>query len=77
MRHKTSYHKQISGGPMVREKSIYVDLSKKQAYLSSPDLIKYIVLIQAKWKSVFQSKRFAIMLEEHRQLKTAKFEAQQ
>ena len=61
----------------MQEKTIYVDLSKKQAYLSSPDLIKYIVLIQAKWKSIFQAKRFAVMREEHRQQKTAKFEAQQ
>lgn len=77
IRHKTTYQKQISGGPKVQEKSIFVDLSKKQAYLSSPNLIKYIIAIQAKWKSIFQSKKFAIILEEHRQQKTLKFEAQQ
>ena len=76
MRHKTTYHKKISGGPKAQEKSIYVDLSRKQAYLTSPNLIKYVIAIQAKWKSVFQSKRFAVMLEEHRQQTEAKFEAQ-
>lgn len=73
MRHKANYHKQISGGPKAQEKSIFVDLSKKQAYLSSPSLIKYIILIQAKWKSIFQSKKFAIIFEEHKQQKAVKF----
>lgn len=50
-----------------------VDLSKKQVYMSSPTLIKHIIAIQAKWRSVFTQKRFAILLEESRESKRKEF----
>jgi hypothetical protein len=34
--------------------------------MSSPTLIKYIIAIQAKWRAVFQQKKFATILEESR-----------
>ena len=59
--------KQLTGGPSKGVRNyIYVDLSKKKIILSSKDCLKYVVMIQAKWKSVYQRKRFIAMIEKVR-----------
>lgn len=72
--HKSAFKKQISGGPKREEHFITVDLSKKQVYMSSPGLIKYVIAIQAKWRSVYQRKRFLVTLEETREKERLDFE---
>jgi hypothetical protein len=73
--HKSAFRRQITGGPKQEETFITVDLSKKQVYLSSPTIIRHVIAIQAKWRSVYQRKRFLQVLEEAREKERAEFEA--
>jgi hypothetical protein len=65
--HKHTFYKQLTGGPRKQPDYITIDLAKKKVYLSSPCIINMIIKIQAKWKAVFQRKKFKEMIEEVRE----------
>jgi hypothetical protein len=72
--HSHSYHNQLTGGPRKKGNYVVVDLTKKKIFMSSPVILKYIVKIQAKWKAVYQRKRYLCALEEFRENRESEFE---
>ena len=64
---KEKYRTQLSGGPNVKVYNyIYVDLSKKKIEMSSKKCLKFVVMIQAKWKSIYQRKIFIRIRDKNR-----------
>lgn len=62
--HSSSYHNQLSGGPQKRTDYIIVDLSKKRIFMSSPNILKYVIKIQAKWRAIFFNKKYLSLIED-------------
>lgn len=62
-----TFYKQLTGGPKQQGDYISVNLSKKKVFLSSPNIIKYIVKIQAKWKAVFAKKKYLAIIQDVRE----------
>lgn len=70
-----SYYKQLTGGPQKKGDYISVDLNRKKVFLSSPLILRHVIRIQAKWKAVYQRKRYLAAIQEAREHQEAQFMA--
>lgn len=56
--HRTAFYKQISGGPKPSGEKIRVNLAMKSVKMTSTKCMRAVILIQAKWKAMYQRKLY-------------------
>lgn len=61
--HSSKFYQQITGGPKNLFHSIRVDLTRKKIAMSSPKCLKFIIIIQAKWRAIYQRKKYKARLD--------------
>ena len=63
-----AFRRQLTGGPRQQKREIIeVDIMTKEIKVSSSSCLKAVIMIQAKWKSIYMRRKFLRIVEDHRE----------